>query len=105
MSDSDNHHAAVQQERDTGLREHTRSLMHGAVPEQVANIAVALNDMRERMGMLENTIESNYHELITQNRIILSLVGQVIALIQEGNHQGLGKLSTPSICHSLSGAQ
>ena len=108
MSDSDNHHAAVQQEKDAGLGEQeafSRPFMHGPAPQQTENTAGALNELRERLDRVAETSASNHHELVTQNHAILGLLRQVIALIQEGNQQGLGEFSTPSICHSLTGAK
>ena len=96
----DGYVTAVQRERDVGLRED-----EAYIRQQIDNIAGTLNDMRERMDMLSNTINSNHHELATLNHTILCLLRQAMALIREGNHQGLGKFSTPSICHSLSGAK
>ena len=115
MSDSgnsssvfDGYLAEVQQERDAGLREqeaYIHSITHGPVPQQIENIAGALNELRGQLDRMAQRHDSNHRELVTRSNDALSLLRQSMALIRESNHQGLGKFSTPSICHSLSGAK
>ena len=48
----------------------------GPVPEHIANIARELHDISKKLDTLEGTVDRNHHELVTQNRTILNLLGQ-----------------------------